>query len=99
MTSRDLGPLTHLEFDAFDVLRATVPEGKIGLFVMSVPENFLMTTEPPKRMAEMWAFAWEKAGATKTPGLILLPEGMALSPLHDAQLESLGLMRIPTGDK
>jgi hypothetical protein len=79
--------------DAFDVQRATVPEGRVGVFVMTVPAD----THPDTlwHIEKGWSRVWIDAGLPRAPGLFVLPEGMSLMPLSDADLQNLGLMRIP----
>lgn len=76
-----------------DVSLLTVPDDKIGLFVMSVSPE--VTQSYADRLQTLWKMAWRNAGHETAPVLIVMLDEVTLQALSDAEIKSYGLMRIP----
>lgn len=85
--------MTHKIVRSLDlnVSRLTVPEGHKGLFMARVPT--IITTQQANRICEAWNTAWQRAGH-EPAHLLVLPGNIKITPLDDAELKHLGLMRI-----
>lgn len=66
-----------------------------SLFCMRVPKG-RYTHEAIGKVRLHWDDAWKSIGVEKSPMLLIIEEGTELTPLSDAELRNIGLMRIPT---
>ncbi len=86
-------PAIEPDADVFDVQRATIPEGRQGLFVLRLRGE--ITPWISDRLQAFWTRIWLRAGLAAAPELLIIDDTVTLEALGEAELASLGLMRVP----
>lgn len=94
MPDKEFSPELPADFDAFDVQRATMPVGGVGLFVITLRQQYSPVNVA--RTRDAWAAAWKNAGAPVPPTCLIVDDSVSIQALGDAELANVGLMRIPT---